>query len=143
MSFPFSSIKEWIGFVHGYQKHIIDTHDTSQVKKPELKQTKIKLEHKPPPLPLFKKLVYKCKWGSACFQSSCIYVHPYQKEYETATYYKNNIPCKYETSFTICKNKCSQSDGRYCPFTHCVHATSKPISTCTKPYCQKHCPLCS
>lgn len=141
MSFPFTTIKEWIAFVHGYQKQVVDKKDPSLVKKPEVKKTLS--ENKPPPSPLFKKLVYKCKWGTACFQASCIYIHPYQKEYETATYYKNNIPCKYETSFTICKNKCSQSDGRYCPFTHCAHTTNKPISTCEKPYCQKHCFLCS
>jgi hypothetical protein len=132
MSNPLVTIIQWIDFVHNYQKKVKEQSTTLSFI-PTLSYKHI--------VPEYKKLLYKCKWGSTCFQPTCIYMHPGQKEYEKATYYKNNIACKYETRYTSCKNKCGHTDGKYCPFMHCTHMNNNKI-LCLKPRCQQHCNVC-
>jgi len=138
MTYPFVTIKNWVDFVHHYQKELLDKSDTTPSITQCIPTLSISYRH---PIPEYKKLIYKCKWGSSCFQPSCIYIHPGHKEYDNASYYKNNSYCKYETTYTSCKNKCGHIDGKYCPFTHCTHIDTKSTS-CMKTRCQRHCMLC-
>ena len=91
--------------------------------------------------PLLNKRLYKCKWGSSCFQGQCQYVHPTQKYYNYATYYTNPVLCRYETANTTCRQKCVNTNGRYCPFQHCTHG-SHEVTMCSREACVGHCPKC-
>ena len=86
-------------------------------------------------------MIYKCKWGKQCSQRFCPHLHPHQRGYEQAPFYKNSMPCRYETSATSCKQKCPHDTGRYCPFRHCSHYL-KPVMFCYRFHCQAHCPDC-
>ena len=86
---------------------------------------------------------FKCSWGSVCEDNDCCYVHPGEPGYRYAPYYESNTKCHYETDTSACRLKCGQSNGRYCPFKHCSHASMEHLSIqCPRPDCQRHCPHC-
>ena len=93
--------------------------------------------------PFTQIVKYKCRWGSYCINSYCLYVHPKEYNYENFPYYESNIRCLNESEETACRLKCSSKRGKYCPFKHCSHQHMQHMSIlCTKQDCQKHCPSC-
>lgn len=122
-----TTINQWLQMVHIKQKE-------RQFKKPS-PPSKTCSFYAP------AKRLYKCKWGSCCFQGQCPYVHPTQDQYPIATFYKNLTPCRYETADTICRQKCGRQNGRYCPFQHCRHVLQS-VTVCDNEDCQGHCRLC-
>jgi hypothetical protein len=89
----------------------------------------------------FPKQKYRCKWGMYCHHSHCLYVHPYEKEYDETFFMSLQQPCKYQSESSACRLKCSSLSGRYCPFFHCLHS-NKEVIQCTSQDCQGHCPSC-
>ena len=86
---------------------------------------------------------FKCRWGTYCNDSDCLYIHPWQYGYHRAKYYQSTIPCKHETEETACRLKCGQKNGKYCPFLHCSHKNRFHLTiTCVSFDCQGHCPDC-
>lgn len=86
---------------------------------------------------------FKCMYGKTCEHQQCTYLHPGQAGYHTAPYYQSETPCQYETETSACRLKCGASNGRYCPYLHCRHASMEFISIrCPRPDCQRHCPHC-
>lgn len=93
--------------------------------------------------PFTPMVKYKCRWGSYCINSYCLYIHPKEYNYDNFPYYESNIRCLNESEETACRLKCSSNRGKYCPFKHCTHQNMQHMSIlCTKQDCQKHCPSC-
>ena len=88
-------------------------------------------------------ITYKCRFGRMCEEFQCSYLHPGEAGYRSSPYLQSTTPCQYETDVSACRLKCGESNGRYCPFLHCKHASMEFISIrCPRPDCQRHCPHC-
>ena len=125
------SINQWQEWVHQSQKERTKSDNIPSFQPCEMNVKEVSLPNRS----------YKCKWGSSCFQTNCPHVHPFQRGYKDAPYFYHHVPCRYETQFTACKQKCGHPSGKYCPFRHCTHGT-KTVVPCNRPFCQGHCQQC-